>query len=184
MNKQEIIGELLYIGFVAEKGRCYNRMWQPSYRKVIRKHIDIMNMLNDVLIDNADFDVVLREFIVICNSNREIGKFYNFEMDVNKLELDNNYIDYPKVNMLMQELIKALDKEVNKVIINRKEIYSLFCSLHNLPRVYLGKDKKTLCKLGQISISEEEALKYSYQNMNIKERQKYKEYFIHIKDIL
>ena len=178
MNKQEIVAELLYIGFVAEKGRCYNRMWQINYRKTIRKHIKIMAKLNDVLNDIADFDCVLNELFFACRHNKEIGKFYNFTVDINKIKLEDKYINYPQVNGLMQDLINDLDKEVNKVFVNNKKVYYLLCSLHNLPRVYFGRDNKTLCQLGQLSISEEEALEYSYSNMNAKERERYKKYFI------
>lgn len=31
MNKHDVIVELLYIGIVVEKGRCYNQMWLVSY---------------------------------------------------------------------------------------------------------------------------------------------------------
>ena len=34
MNIQNVIGELLYIGIVAEKGRCYGVRWKFGYKKL------------------------------------------------------------------------------------------------------------------------------------------------------
>lgn len=39
MNIQDVIGELLYIGIVAEKGRCYEKGWRFGYKRIIYKHV-------------------------------------------------------------------------------------------------------------------------------------------------
>ena len=52
-------------------------------------------------------------------------------------------------------------------------MYDLLCALHNLPRVYFGKDKETLCRLKQEAISEQDAIEYAFDNMNIDMKKKY-----------
>ena len=52
-------------------------------------------------------------------------------------------------------------------------MYDLLCALHNLPRVYFGKDKETLCRLKQEAISEQDAMEYAFDNMNADMKKKY-----------
>ena len=53
-------------------------------------------------------------------------------------------------------------------------MYDLLCALHNLPRVYLSKDKETLCELRQEPISEQDAIDYAFDNMNFDMKNKYR----------
>ena len=72
MNWQNIIAELLYIGIVAEKGRCYGVRWKYGYKKTLRKHIKALNLLQVSLqSDNIEKKKdALNSFINICNKNR------------------------------------------------------------------------------------------------------------------
>ena len=63
--------------------------------------------------------------------------------------------------------------EIRKPCISKKNVYVLLCALHNLPRVYLGKDKETLCELRQEAISEQDAVKYAIENMSSTMKKKY-----------
>ena len=49
MYTQDIIGELLYIGIVAEKGRCYGVRWRFGYRRILKRHIIALNELQKCL---------------------------------------------------------------------------------------------------------------------------------------
>ncbi len=52
MTSQNVIGELLYIGIVAEKGRYYGIRWKFGYKKTLRTHIIALSELQKCLQDN------------------------------------------------------------------------------------------------------------------------------------
>ena len=62
---------------------------------------------------------------------------------------------------------------MNKFIIKKQNIYYLLNVLHNLPRVYLGERKNSICELSQTGISEEDALLYTFQIMNGNDRKRF-----------
>lgn len=107
---------------------------------------------------------MIEKFIAVCNENYEIGKFYNFsnrqigEMHVGK--------SYKHINKMINQMLLDLLEEIKKSYILKKKVYDLLCALHNLPRVYLGKGKETLCRL-------EEAIEYSFDNMSFDLKKKY-----------
>ena len=119
----------------------------------------------------------MHKLTILCEKYSEIGKFYNISLNIDAIQWDSQDNNYINVCQLMKKMLEDLKYEVSKIVINNNEVYSLLCSLHNLPRVFLGKDKKTLCKLNQHSITEEEALTYAYDNMNKGERIKYSIFF-------
>ncbi len=173
MNIQNIIGELLYIGIVAEKGRCYGTRWKFGYKKTLRKHIIALNELQKCLqlTDEQSVNTVIEKFIAMCNENYEIGKFYNFSnKEIGELHVGINSI---VVNQLMDKLFLDLITEIKKTCIQKKKVYDLLCALHNLPRVYLGNDKETLCELMQKTISEQDAIEYAFDNMSSDMKKKY-----------
>lgn len=173
MNIQNVIGELLYIGIVAEKGRCYGIRWKFGYKKILRRHILALNELQKCLFltDKQLINTVIEQFIVICNQEYEIGKFYNFS----NIELEELHIGLNSmiVNQLMNQLFVDLISEINKTFIKKRNVYDLLCALHNLPRVYLGKDNETLCGLMQEAISEQDAIEYAFDNMSLDMKKKY-----------
>lgn len=173
MCVQDIIGELLYIGIVAEKGRCYGVNWKLGYKKILRKHIIALNELQRCLHSNDEkmLHSTIESFIVLCEENYEIGKFYKFSnKHPNKFYIGKSY---KKVNRLIDRLFIDLLTEINKVCINKRKVYDLLCALHNLPKVYLGRNKETLCNLKQESVSEYDAIKYTFCNMNSSMIKKY-----------
>lgn len=176
MYIQNVIGELLYIGIVAEKGRCYGTRWKLGYKKILRKHIIALNDLQKSLFlsDEQSVGKVIEEFIAMCNQNYEIGKFYNFRnKETGRLHIGTNNII---VNQLMDWLFLDLTAEVRKTHIQKRKVYDLLCALHNLPRVYLGKDKETLCQLMQETISEQDAIKYAFDNMSLDMKKRYQQH--------
>lgn len=43
MDKYSVFGELLYIGFVCEKGRCRSSgLWKYGYKNILTKHINML----------------------------------------------------------------------------------------------------------------------------------------------
>ena len=180
MYKQDVLGELLYIGFVAEKGRCYGKRWNLKYRRILRCHIEVLSKLLDTMIqDQTDISYMMEEFVGTCDNNAEIGKFYRIsdkvrnQLDNRKINWERKEHNYAKVNELMVLLMEELLTEVNKFIIKNRNIYYLLNILHNLPRVYLGEEKDTICGLRQGSIPEEDALQYAFQVMNYKDKNKF-----------
>lgn len=173
MYIQDIIGELLYIGIVAEKGRCYGVRWKFGYKKILKTHIIALNELQKCLQLNDEkvSHITIKKFIIICKENYEIGKFYN--ISDKQIDEVKNGKNCEKVNRLMAELFYDLITEIEKTHIHKRKVYDLLCALHNLPRVYLGGDKETLCDFKQQAISEEDAIKYTVSNMNNSMRKKY-----------
>ena len=173
MNIQDVIGELLYIGIVAEKGRCYEKGWRFGYKRIIYKHVAALNELQKCLLltDEKSVNAAIGNFITVCKENSEIGKFYNFsDQEISELHIGINSI---VVNRLMDRLFLDLLTEIRKTYIRKREVYDLLCALHNLPRVYLGKNKETLCRLKQEAISEQDAIEYAFDNMNTDMKKKY-----------
>lgn len=180
MYIQDIIGELLYIGIVAEKGRCYGVRWKRGYKKVLKKHIWGLAELQTCLqSSNSDVMLQINNFVKLCNSNKEIGKLYFFSnKEYKELNIRRDDKNFNMTNKLMDALFVDLKIELNRPFIHKKKVYDLLCALHNLPRVYLGENKKTLCELKQQAICEEDAIKYSFQNMNDAMRDKYQKIFL------
>lgn len=178
MYMQDVIGELLYIGIVAEKGRCYGTHWKYGYKKILFNHIVELYKLQQCLsLQNLEAISAINSFIEFCESNVEIRKFYNFSCcRIVKLKIREENDSFDKVNELIRELFVDLIKEMSRVFIRKKEIYDFLSSLHNLLRIYLGVDKNTLCNLRQPAISEEDAVKYAFQNMNETMKIKYQKY--------
>ena len=180
MNIQNVIGELLYIGLVAEKGRCYGRRWRFGYKRIIYKHVAALNELQKYLLltDEKAVYAAIENFISVCKENSEIGKFYDFSnKEICDLQVGINSI---VVNRLMDQLFLDLMIEIKKTYIQNRKVYDLLCALHNLPRVYLGKDKETLCGLKQEAISEQDAIEYAFDNMSIDMKKKY-QHFLSLK---
>lgn len=180
MQIQDAIGELLYIGIVAEKGRCFGKKWSLRYRKILKCHIKILSELLDSMIKNhTEVDSTIAKFVEICDNNVEIGKFYKISDDVKNqlyeksIKWERGKCNYYKVDKLMQLIMKDLLGEVNKFIIKKQNIYYLLNVLHNLPRVYLGERKNSICELSQTGISEEDALLYTFQIMNGNDRKRF-----------
>lgn len=170
---EDVIGELLYIGIVAEKGRCYGIRWNGKYKRILKKHIFLLNGLLELISeeDVTKIESYINKFMYQCKNNEQIGKFYQFKV-INNYKLTHG-LCYTEINNMMKILFYDLMHEMKKMFVSKIKIYYLLCALHNLPRVYLGKNKDTLCCINQNVVTKEEAFEYTYQNMTVELRKKY-----------
>jgi len=170
LNYQNILAELLHIGLVAEKGRCYGRRWKCGYKKALRNHVKALHLLqvslqSDNLQKKKD---AISDFIIICNNNPDFGRFYTHafgKIKETKIQ-ETDLIHCMKVDTLFDELFFDLLAELNRFIPSHKKIYYLLCALHNLPRVYFNRSKQGLSGENGGSITEDEALQYAFSTMN------------------
>lgn len=177
MKLESTLGELLYIGFVAEKGRCYEKKWSRSYRKTIRIHIQQLIKINELFYNESEATETINHFIYICAENKQIGKFYCVCKDIKKIKWDKINYRCQKIWKLMNALLSDVNIEINKMFVDWKRVYMLLNVLHNLPRVYLSKNEETLCELKQSPISEKDALIYAEKNMDQQTREIYKDIY-------
>lgn len=176
MYKEAVVAELLYIGIVAEKGRCYRRIWKCGYKTTLKRHINALNKLQKCLVitNEKEIQTAVDKFIEVCKEDNEIGKLYVFE----KYKVQNLQVrkHYENINKMIDDMFQQLLLELDKLLIDKRKIYNILCTLHNLPRVYLGNDEETLCNLGQKSITEEDALMFAIDNMDEQMKEKYSYY--------
>ncbi len=116
----------------------------------------------------------IQKFISICEKDHEIAKFYSFKDK--PLEDFQDGTNNVFVNQLMSRLFMDLIVEINKTRIQKRRVYDLLCALHNLPRVYLGKNNETLCELMLEGILEQDAIEYAFNNMSLDMKEKYKQF--------
>lgn len=191
MEKYSLFGELLYIGFVCEKGRCKSSgLWKWGYKRILYKHIVMLKqIIQCILLEGiTDQDVsVIKKFIELAQTERDIGKYYPISEHMINLLQECNYsiinsVDPKKcnnnINHLMDEITSEILKLLDKgIIVNKKKLSMLIRAVHNLPRVYLGNDKQTLCSLEQPAIDFRDAIEYSFSNMDKDTKQKYGQYY-------
>lgn len=165
MNYQNIIAVLLYIGLVAEKGRCYGGRWKIGYKKTLKNHIRALQLLQKSLQsdDLQKKKEVINDFFIISIENPDFGKFYTHTIEKIKQHpiSETDSIHWMKVDKLFDELFSDLLTELNRLFPSYKKIYYLLCALHNLPRVYFDSNKQGLSGDGGY-ITEDEALQYAY----------------------
>ena len=163
---ENVIGEILYIGLVAEKGRCYGRRWGRKYKRIIRIHNEQLMQIYSVLAEDADINSVLNDFIKICKNEYEIGKYYKVEKWKKVAKWEKSNIKNDIVISEMGNILYEIKNQVNKVIVNKKKIYKYFNYVHNLPKMFLIENQETLCNLHYKPITEEDAIKYVLLNNN------------------
>lgn len=184
MEKTAVLGELLYVGFVFEKGRCASSgIWGLGKRKSMSRHLSVLDLLVRSIssgeVTREDHEAV-RLFLRLVREDRAIGKHYPIreellhpaENDVSGLidSVDLEKLD-PEINSRMQSLITEVLTLLEKpIFVPHKRICVLIKALHNLPRVYLVSAGPTLCNLNQTAIGREEALRYSLSYMDDKRR--------------
>ena len=191
MEKYSLFGELLYLGFVCEKGRCKSSgFWKFGYKRILHKHIILLRQLIQCILvsEISDNDaLILKKFIESIRTEKDIIKHFPLNGETIRKLQDSNYsiitsIDSDRcnnnINLLMNdittEIIELLD---HKFFLNKKRIAMLIRAIHNLPRVYLGKGLHTLCNIEQPAIDYKAALEYSFNNMDEDTRQRYRKYY-------
>ena len=175
IEKNAVLGEILYIGFVFEKGRCKSDgIWKYSYIRSLKKHIILLekvakcmqtkfqierdNLFLKKIYYEIEADIVLKSNYPFCKLIEEEEILIKDCQDENQhLEINNLIIK------MLEDILVELNKGMRK---DKEKITRIIFSLHNLPRVYLKKGIDTLFMLNQNGISSEEALLYSKLSMD------------------
>lgn len=189
MDKILVFGELLYIGLVAEKGRCKSKgIWNLGYGTSLYNHMIMLFKLCTSIqkegISNEDL-MVLNEFIKFLETKTEFKEFYPIKPSILreiivrdfKVFESSNGRSNASINILMFSIIKDILNLLSKgIFVDKRKVSMLLRASHNLPRYYLGENNKTLCELSLPSIEYEDAIEYTFQNMDDEARQKYKSF--------
>ena len=153
MEKNEVLGEMLYMGLVFEKGRCKSgKIWKYSYIQSLRKHIGLLKeiaacMRNpfQIIEDNIFLRGVCHEIL-----NDKILKIhYPFCKEINIINSEETLITECKdenkygeiihfINQLLDDVLLELNKGYRK---DKEKIIKTIFAAHNLPRVYLKRRK-------------------------------------------
>ena len=150
MEKNAILGEILYIGLVYEKTRCKSPgLWKRSYVRNLDKHIELLKKVAKCI--QAPFNIendnmLLEEVLLEIQNDSNLRNYYPLKksymlktqgMIITECKAQNNIIiDF--VIRLLDDLLLELRKGFRK---DKEKICKMIFSLHNLPRVYLNKDK-------------------------------------------
>lgn len=191
MEKYSVYGELLYLGFVYEKGRCVSRgLWRFGYRRKLYKHISMLKKIITCMLNaniTQDDTLMIEQFAKFITKEREMGKYYPLTKQVQECFLISKYSlissvddskNYKQVNNLMLSLVNEVLKQLENVAVNKRKVAMLLRALHNLPRVYLERNAITLCNINQPGIECSDALNYSFGNMDEATKRKYKGYIV------
>lgn len=188
MEKYSLFGELLYLGFVCEKGRCQRlNFLNFKYRKVLKKHISLLQMILKCILKpelTKEDSKTLSLFIKSIKNDKELSRYYPFNNENILFIVEEKYeiidsIDRNKnnenVNILMDLLITEIIELLCKnIFVNNNKIIMLIRAAHNLPRVYLGRNLNTLCELNLPQIDPSDAIDFAFLNMDEKTKDKYK----------
>ena len=190
MEKNSVLGELLYIGLIFEKTRCKSAgLWKRSYFKSLNKHIDLLKKVACCL--QAPFSMerdneILKEVCLEIQSDNKLKNYYpikmNFAKNTCKYIITNcdGSMDRPAIVKFIICMLEDLSTELKKGFHKNKEkICKLIFSLHNLPRVYLKNNENTLCMLNQEGISSDLAFTYSKLSMDEEMKSRYEHFLIH-----
>lgn len=189
MEKNAVFGELLYVGLAFEKGRYKSKgIWNLSYYKSLKSHIELLReiakcMQKEFNMENDNY--FLRKVYYQIQRDAILNKVYPFKISIDGINKRNCFITacnsdsgYVKLIKLIIELLESVLFELGKGLKKDKEkICRLIFALHNLPRVYLGKEMCTLCLFGQGGIDLDTALEYSKMSMDEEMKVCYKHYF-------
>lgn len=165
MKTECTLAEILYIGSVAEKGRCCGVRWTGKYKRVLKLHVFELRRIFSVFSDVSSIDDVLKEFRMICEKEYEIGKFYSTITWHESNQWSDIQEIFPEILQLMKKILDELGSELDKIFVNKRKVYNLLNCLHNLPRVFFDENEETLCNMKYRPITEKEALEYTFANL-------------------
>ena len=187
IEKNAVLGELLYRGLVWEKGRCKSsRLWKYTYSKSLKKHINLLHeiamCMQKEFIKEED-NAFLRKIFEEIQCDNVIRRAYR-NMTADELNMKNFVITdcndqnrHIKILALILKLLEDVSLELDKGFKkDKRKICDLLFALHNLPRVYLSKEANTLFERGA-GIGPDEALQYSRMSMDMEMLRKYKDFF-------
>lgn len=183
MDKNTIYSEILYLGFVFEKGRISKKKWSLIYKKHLGKQIVLWNkaisLMNDVQMTEEDVSF-FKNFIEFCECSNEFKNIYSCTYQRIKEYGKINFADVTSVQdhsaeskvliKLMNDMICEIDTllALNKLFTPVKEIYILLNALHNIPRFFRDQPID-----GKNKIDFKMTIEYTLSNMNDQRRSKY-----------
>jgi hypothetical protein len=183
MDKNTIYSEILYLGFVFEKGRISKKKWSLIYKKHLGKQIVLWNkaisLMNDVQMTEEDV-FFFKNFIEFCECSNEVKNIYSCTYPRIKEYEKINFADVTSVQdhsaeskvliKLMNDMICEIDTllALNKLFTPVKEIYILLNALHNIPRFFRDQPID-----GKNKIDFKMTIEYTLSNMNDQRRSKY-----------
>ncbi len=186
MEKNRVLGELLYTGFLCEKMRSAKR------RKRKKQSLEHIKILREILLcmmegeqSGRDAEVLQELWKFVCE-NQYFWERYRFTTDVKNEFASNNFalitsVDesflQENVNELMLCMLDEVIENLSKFFVDRNHVWHLLHALHNLPRVYLTQNLPTLCQRGEVRINPETALQYAQSSMDDSMIEKYKRFF-------
>lgn len=191
LGKNNIYAQILYRGFVCEKGRVYSQLWKYSYRSILELQVDLWKKILSRMADNTYTDEdsdLLKYFIKLCRDKKEIGEFYNIQADfLSEIEksIDSSMKKVGNCNEgiiiinFMNDLVTELaDLLKHKLFVDRKRIHLIIRTLHNLPRYFLDNSKTFIHDLKDMAIDFRSAIDYSFGNMDQEMKARYEKYNI------
>ena len=191
MEKNTILGELLYIGFVFEKGRCKpSGIWKRSYTRSLNWHIELLKEATECMqkrFQIEDDNIFLKKMCHEIQVDTILKNYYPFKNVLNKMDTSEAIITYCQdeiqhieiINLmlrLLEDILTELGRGLRK---DKEKICKMLFALHNLPRVYLSKEADTLCLLGESGITPEDAFVYSKLSMDKDMLSSYRHYFVY-----
>ncbi|MBP1903782.1 hypothetical protein J2Z32_000394 [Paenibacillus turicensis] len=191
MRKNNIYGEILYIGLVAEKGRVFNEIWKYNYRKTLKLHVSmwqkILMRMCDTAYNNED-EQLLREFFELCKKRKDIGKYYNTLIEsFSEIEqiittctenVDNTHEETVIISLMNDLFLELTELLKPKLIVDRKKIHLVIRVLHNLPRFFLQNPQTYIYGLKNVASSFYDVIEYSFGNMDQDMKDRYFKYKI------
>jgi len=161
MDSSCFIGELLYIGSLAEKGRCNSSGWAIGYRRVLKIHLLELKKIATLFIDSANMEQVILHFRQVCENEKSIGKFYEF-IEWDSLSFTTPICNsYPQIVCYICQLLDAMLLELGKIRTDQRKVSRMLRCLHNLPRVFLSKNEGYHMHM---RASERDVIEYMLQN--------------------
>ena len=172
MDKNAVLGELLYIISNYEKGRIKTTgIWSKQYKNSLKKSIEIMQLLIYFLKTNEN--ITVEEMQPIFDYYKQnIHKIFpqsaialeDYISNDTNIFLNTVYKE-ENVSLRVVEYMESILKRCDTLLVDKEENYKVEISLlikafHNLPKVYLNPTAQTLCNIGIHPISENEAIDY------------------------
>lgn len=189
MEKYTTLSELLYVGFVFEKGRCKSSgVWRMSYGKGLLKHIELLHKIAICMISDSNLEEVnsiLQDILTQIMNDAVLKLHYPItENSISLWKKDEWIITYVEkrkeffsVNNLIVKLLEDLLIELRRTFLkDKKRVSMLIISLHNLPRVYIDSSYETLCNLKMNGISQDEAIEYAKLSMDSNTKIRYQQF--------
>ncbi len=188
MDKNTLYAEILYLGFVFEKGRVSKKKWSLIYKKHLGKQIvqwnKAVSLMNDVQTTEEDVSF-FKNFIEFCECSNEFIKIYSCTYSRLKEYEKINFADVTSVldhsaeSKVLITLMRDLICETtvllasNKLWIPVEEVYIRLNALHNIPRFFSDQPID-----GKNKIDFKITVEYTLSNMNDQMKSKYGNLFV------